>query len=70
MFSRRSPVDPKNSASPKLKMPPSVATSQYPLPDGVAAMPTIGWFRRMSPVDPKNSASPKVKIPPSLATSQ
>ncbi len=26
------PVDPKNRASPKLKMPPSDATSQYPFP--------------------------------------
>jgi hypothetical protein len=36
------PVDPKKVASPKLKMPPSDATSQYPSPDGVAAIPTIG----------------------------
>ena len=36
------PVEPKNEASPKLKMPPSEATSQYPCPDGVAAMPTMG----------------------------
>ena len=26
------PVDPKNGASPKVKMPPSAATSQYPRP--------------------------------------
>ena len=36
------PVDPKKEASPKLKMPPSEATSQYPCPDGVAASPTMG----------------------------
>ena len=36
------PVEPKNEASPKLKMPPSAATSQYPCPDGVAAMLTTG----------------------------
>ena len=41
-LSWRAPVDPKNPASPKAKTPPSAATSQYPPPDGVAAMPTIG----------------------------
>ncbi len=30
-------------------MPPSAATSQYPLPSGVDAMPTIGWLRAASP---------------------
>jgi len=29
-------------ARPKLKIPPSAATSQYPPPSGVAAIPTIG----------------------------
>ena len=29
------PIDPWNPASPKAKMPPSDATSQYPLPSGV-----------------------------------
>ena len=57
-------------ASPKLKMPPSDATSQYPSPVGVAAMPTIGALSRRAPADPKNPASPKVKMPPSDATSQ
>ena len=51
-------------------MPPSAATSQYPLPEGVAAMPTMGWSRCSDPVDPKNGASPKEKMPPSEATSQ
>src|SRR5579872_173723 len=61
---------PKKGASPKLKMPPSEATNQYPPPSGVAAIPTIGWLRWIAPVEPKNLASPKAKIPPSLATSQ
>ena len=39
------PVEPKKAASPKEKMPPSEATFQYPLPFGVAAIPTIGWVR-------------------------
>jgi hypothetical protein len=46
------PVDPENGASPKLKMPPSDAVSQYPLPSGVAAIPTIGLFNTIDPVDP------------------
>jgi hypothetical protein len=64
------PVEPRKRASPKEKIPPSEATSQYPLPDGVAAMPTMGRLRRMAPVEPKNLASPWAKIPPSVATSQ
>ena len=44
-LSRRAPVEPKKPASPKLKMPPSEATSQYPLPECVAASPTIGELR-------------------------
>src|ERR1700722_13436927 len=36
------PVDPKNPASPKLKIPPSAATIQYPSPLGEGAMPTTG----------------------------
>ena len=51
-------------------MPPSEATSQYPPPSGVTAMPTMGLFRRMLPVLPWNCASPKLNTPPSLATSQ
>ena len=69
-FSRMPPVDPKNAASPKANTPPSRATSQYPLPVGVAAMPTIGWLSRMPPVEPKKAALPKAKTPPSAATSQ
>src|SRR5581483_2303471 len=63
-------AEPRNGASPKAKMPPSDATSQYPFPDGVAAIPTIGLLRLIAPVEPKNLASPKAKIPPSDATSQ
>ena len=33
-------------------MPPSAATSQYPPPSGVAAMPTMGWFSCIDPVEP------------------
>ncbi len=55
---RSAPVDPKKRASPKLKIPPSPATSQYPLPDGVAAMPTIGAFSGRPCIDPKKCAFP------------
>src|SRR5438477_559081 len=34
-FNFRLPVDPKKRASPKAKIPPSDATSQYPRPAGV-----------------------------------
>jgi hypothetical protein len=51
-------------------MPPSEATSQYPLPLGVVAMPTIGRLRRRLPVEPWNAASPNAKMPPSAATIQ
>ena len=64
------PCEPKNPASPKLKIPPSDATNQYPRPDGVAAIPTIGRFNGIAPIEPKNPASPKLKIPPSDATNQ
>ena len=46
------PAEPSKPASPKVKMPPSAATSQYPLPSGVAAMPTIGALSTMLPVLP------------------
>src|SRR5579862_3138713 len=36
------PLEPWNVASPKLKIPPSPATSQYPFPLGVARMLMIG----------------------------
>ncbi len=46
------PVLPKNWASPYAKIPPSAATSQYPPPSPVAAIPTTGWLRRIAPVLP------------------
>lgn len=33
-------------------MPPSAATSQYPAPSGVDAMPTMGWFNGRPPIEP------------------
>src|SRR5690242_14648310 len=51
-------------------MPPSRETNQYPRPVGVAAMPTIGWFRWRRPVPPRNFASPEVMTPPSAPTRQ
>src|ERR1700722_6512748 len=62
--------EPKYPASPKVNMPPSEATSQYPWPLGVAAMPTMGWLGLIAPVEPKYPAPPKGNIPPSEATSQ
>src|SRR2546426_6285194 len=70
LFRCMAPADPKNGASPKEKIPPSDAASQYPFPVGVAAIPTIGLLSRTDPADPKNGASPKEKIPPSDAASQ
>ena len=45
-------MEPWKAASPKLKIPPSEATSQYPSPSAVAAMPTIGLFRGWPPMEP------------------
>jgi hypothetical protein len=64
------PVDPKKAASPKLKIPPSDATNQYPPPSGVAAIPTTGWAKWRDPVEPSKGAPPKLKIPPSEPTVQ
>ena len=63
-------MEPRKGASPNVKMPPSVATCQYPRPDRVAAMPTTGRFSRTLPMEPRKGASPNVKIPPSPATIQ
>ena len=63
------PMEPKNGAPPKLKRPPSAATSQYP-PTGSAVMATTGPLRGVPPMEPEKWASPKVKTPPSAATSQ
>ena len=51
-------------------MPPSEATSQYPLSSGVAAIETMGRLRVILPVEPKNPAWPKEKMPPSDPTNQ
>ena len=51
-------ADPSKGALPKVKTPPSAATSQYPPADGAAAMPSTGWLRRMAPVEPQNGAPP------------
>ena len=51
-------------------MPPSDATSQYPPPSAVGAMPTIGLLSVMPPADPQKGALPNENTPPSDATSQ
>ena|GEM_PF-5442153 len=43
---------PRKDAPPKAKMPPSAAVNQYPVPVGVAVMPTMGWLSLRLPVDP------------------
>jgi hypothetical protein len=68
--SGRPPAEPRNRAFPKLKIPPSAATIQYPAPRWVAASPTTGETSGVPPIDPRKGASPKLKIPPSEATSQ
>src|SRR5262249_38662491 len=62
-FNRIAPVEPRNCASPKAKMPPSRATIQEPLPDGVFAPPTTGWFSPCAV--PAKLALPKLKTLPS-----
>src|SRR5258706_12052 len=52
------PRDPRKSALPNAKTPPSAAASQYPLPSGAAAMPTMGAVSTFAPSDPKNAALP------------
>ena len=59
---------PWNPASPKVKMPPSEATSQYPPAVRRGGHPTTGWFSGCrSAVE---GGVPKAKMPPSEATSQ
>ena len=67
---RTLPVEPWKPASPKVNTPPSLPTSQYPPPSGVAAMPTMDWLRRVLPREPWKGASPKVNTPPLGLTSQ
>jgi hypothetical protein len=45
-------ADPRLGASPKLKSVPFFSTSQYPLPSGVTAMPTIALGSFLEPVEP------------------
>lgn len=55
------------------KMPPSLATSQYPLPSGVDAIPTMGRFRWVPPIEPSKSSPTKAssrKASPTKASSQ
>ena len=40
------------------------------MPDGVAAIPTMGWLSFSAPVEPWKAASPKEKMPPSDPTIQ
>ena len=61
---------PKKGASPKLKIPPSLPTSQYPWLSAVVAMPVTGATSGRPPIEPWNAASPKLKIPPSDATNR
>ena len=56
--------------SPKLKIPPSDATSQYPFPVKVGVMATTGRCRGVPPMDPWKAAVPNEKMPPSDPTSQ
>ena len=46
------PIDPRNGASPKVKMPPSPPWSQYPSPSKVADRPTIGALSAVPTSDP------------------
>ena len=68
-FSGLAPMEPRNAASPKAKIPPSEATSQYPAPLAVGVMPTMGFTNCSAPVEPSNGA-PKAKMPPSDAVNQ
>src|SRR5438270_840181 len=63
-------ADPSNVPSPKVKIPPSRATSQYPWPDGVVAMPTIGWLRRVPASDPRFGVLPTGITAPRLVAAQ
>src|ERR1700722_2948252 len=68
LLSGNAPAEPWKVASPYVKMPPSLATSQYPPPSFVVAMPTMGLFSGRPPSDPQNGRFPKSKTPPSVAT--
>ena len=61
------PVEPWKLALPKLKIPPSDPTSQYPLPPDVAAIATIGALRCWPPMEPRKGSQNENR-PPSEAT--
>src|SRR5437764_650426 len=65
-FSAMLPVDPWKPASPKLKIPPSDATNQYPFPLGVAAIPTIAALSCSPASEPLSGAAPKASTPPAV----
>ena len=69
-FSAIAPVEPWKAASPKEKIPPSDATIQYPLADGVDATPTIGRCNATLAVEPWADAPPPEKTAPLFATNQ
>ncbi len=62
-------MEPRNGAWPNEKIPPSDATSQYPLPSGAAAIPTTGWSGADAR-EPWNGAPPRAKTPPPEDASQ
>ena len=70
LLSTRDPVEPKKPASPKEKIPPSAASSKYPRPSGVGAMPTTLWLRGVLAMFPYETASPKDSTAPALETTQ
>ena len=51
-------MDPRKVASPKAKIPPSEATSQYPPPSRVVVIATMGRSSGRPPIDPWKAASP------------
>ena len=63
------PIEPRNGASPKLKMPPSDATSQYDLPRG-RRHADDGRVERLATHGTEETGVAELKMPPSEATSQ
>jgi para-aminobenzoate synthetase / 4-amino-4-deoxychorismate lyase len=59
---------PSQGAFPKAFTSPSSWTSQYPVPEGVGAIPTTGDSSGLPPSEPAYWAPPKLKTPPSEAT--
>jgi len=48
------PWSPGRQRRRRRRRPRPTPRSQYPKPEGVRAIPTIGWLRRIDPVDPTN----------------